>query len=391
MRKKRISISMVLLALLGFMVLNLLPGLMVQAAAAEDTGNIGFYVRALLPENQNDKDLTYFDLKMRPGQSQSLEVEVVNETDGEIAVDISAISASTNRNGIIDYKTPDIRDASLAHPFSELAKVEESTLTIPAKSSAVARISLDMPAREYDGVVLGGLVFTRRDQAPQQSGGTSLQNLYSYVIGVKLSETDAVVAPDFELEQVQGEAVNYQPALVHYIRNKNAAIAKGINLHVVLHNADGQVVGEATHTGIDMAPNSTMPLAVTPAAPGAGAGQQGQNTASPELLPGDYTSQVTLEHDGQSWALEQKFTIGGTEAQNINAQTIGAAGADKSSPVTMLVALLGVAAAVIAGLFIIIMRLLRRREETKELNRLMRRRREQLRMQQKYGKLFDKS
>ncbi|MDL2327846.1 DUF916 domain-containing protein [Ruminococcaceae bacterium OttesenSCG-928-A11] len=385
MLKKLFSAGGALLALFGLL-LALLPGLTVQAAAAGGTGNIGFYVRAVLPENQLDKNLTYFDLRMRPGQRQTLEVEVVNETDSAITVDIGAISASTNRNGVIDYKTPDIRDITLENPFSQLATVESGALEIPAQASVTARITIEMPAQAYDGVVLGGLVFTRRDQAPQQSGGTTLQNLYSYVIGVKLSENDTVVTPDFELERVQGEAVNYQAALVHYIRNRNAAIAKGIDLHVVLRNADGQVVGEAMHTGIDMAPNSTMPLAVTPVAPGGEDGRPGRNADGAELLPGDYTSEVTLEHDGQSWAFEQKFTIGTVEAQAVNGQTLGPAakqGGQLPSGVVLLI-LLGAAVVVIIGLFVIILLMLRRREEARELNRLMRRRREQIRAQQRH-------
>ena len=118
----------------------------------------GYYVRAVLPDNQISNNLSYFDLRMQPGQSQTLEVEVVNESDKVITVDLAAVSASTNRNGIIDYKTPDIRDETLKIPFSEIAAPEDTSIVIEAHSTAMARITIDMPAEVYDGVVLGGLV-----------------------------------------------------------------------------------------------------------------------------------------------------------------------------------------------------------------------------------------
>ena len=380
MAKKLIAAGALVMALLALVLAGIIPGQKALAATGDTTGDIGFYVQAVLPDNQIDETLTYFDLSVNAGQTQTLEVEVVNETAQPITVDIGAISASTNRNGVIDYKTPNIRDKTLEHPFSELAAVEVSALAVPALGTATARVTVNMPAETYDGVVLGGLVFTRRPAARQpDADGMTLQNRYSYVIGVKLSETDTVVDPDFELESIQGETVNYQPALVHSVRNKTAAIAKGVELHVLIRDESGQAVGEARHTGIDMAPNSVMPLAVTPTAP---VEQSGGTT--PALLPGNYTSEVTLEHGGQSWAFEQKFTIGSVQAEQINNETVGGTPREKTQTTTLFIILLAVAAAIILGLFIILMRMLRRREETKELNRLMRKRREELRLREKY-------
>lgn len=369
MKRKALSVGVLVLALIALMLLGQLPALSVQAATADSTGSIGFYVRAVLPENQLDTSLTYFDLRMQPGQTQTLEVEVVNESDEAITVDLNAISASTNRNGVIDYKTSDIRDKTLEHPFSELAALETGALDIPANDSAMARVTVAMPQAEYDGVVLGGLVFTRRPTQPQQeTQGMSLQNQYSYVIGVKLSENDTAVQPDFELESIQGETVNYQPAMVHSIRNRNAAIAKDVVLHVVLRDGSGQVVGELERQGIDMAPNSLMPLAVTPQAPAGEGGENGeadQNAGAPELRPGEYTSEVTLDYQGESWKFEQAFTIGSVEAQQVNDQTIGATSQNGrgAPPSTLLIVLLAAAAVIIIALFVIILLMLRRRKK----------------------------
>lgn len=121
-------VAVPLLALLALLFVTMASGLSAQATSEDATGDIGYYVRAVLPENQIDDNLTYFDLRMEPGKAQTLEVEVVNETNETITVDVAAISASTNRNGVIDYKTPAIRDVTLVHPFSELAQPSASSL-----------------------------------------------------------------------------------------------------------------------------------------------------------------------------------------------------------------------------------------------------------------------
>lgn len=323
------------------------------ALAAENTGT-GFYVRAVLPENQLDKGITYFDLGMSPGRTQTLEVEVVNETDAEIAIDVKAVSASTNRGGVIDYQTPGIRDKTLEHPFSGLAKPESDRLSIPANSTATAFVAVTMPEAEYDGVVLGSLVFTRQPQAAgENSEGVTLQNAFSYVIGVKLSENDNQVLPDFELDSVAAETVNYQPAMVHHIRNKNAAIAKGISLHAVIRGADGRPVAEAEQKNVDMAPNSVMPWALTP-----GAGVE-DNPPSTALQPGAYSTLVTLEYGGKTWTFEQTFTATKEEADTVNSQSIGSESPE--GPNTVIVVLLIAAFIIIVLLGIIILLILRRR------------------------------
>lgn len=339
-------------ALLGLMMIALfaLP-LSAQAAGVESTSDIGFYVRALIPDNQIDNTLTYFDLNMEPGQSQALEVEVVNETDQDIEVDVNTISASTNRNGVIDYKTPEIRDKTLQHPFSELSAVENNSILVPANGTSKAVVTVTMPEDSYDGVVLGGMVFTKAGDEqkmtqPGEATGMAVRNVYSYVVGVKLSETGAVVAPDFEIEAVEAGSVNYKPAMIHHIRNKEAAIVKDMSLDVAIKNADGKVMEQVERSGVDMAPNSVMPLAVT---------------TSGELAAGEYTSEVTIRHEGREWTYETKFTIGSTEADQINTAVPGSEKSVQNN--TLLIILVaGAFAALVVIILLLLVILFRRRK-----------------------------
>lgn len=315
------------------------------AAQQDDSGTIGYFVRALLPENQIDPTVTYFDLRMKPRETQEIIVEIVNETQEELSVHVEAISASTSRNGVIDYKTPDVRDKTLKVGFTDIASLEKNQVNIPAQSTLPVPVLLTMPEESYDGVVLGGLVFTKETEQTGDAEGMVLNNIYSYVIGVKLSETDVDVQPEFELESVQANTVNYMPTMVHNIRNKNAAIAKNIMIDIKIYDQKNQLVSAFQREGMDMAPCSVMPLAVTPS-----------NTPEAEsqgrLVPGEYTSMTTLIQNEKTWNFEQKFVIENEEAQKINAAAIDEAPAEADN--TLLI----IAAAVILVLLLLLVFLL---------------------------------
>ncbi len=78
-----------------------------------NTEEADFTVQAVLPENQVNQNVSYFDLLMEPGDKQTLEVVLTNKTDKPVDVQVEAITASTNRNGIIDYSTPNISDETM--------------------------------------------------------------------------------------------------------------------------------------------------------------------------------------------------------------------------------------------------------------------------------------
>ena len=283
------------------------------AHAQEQPGTLGFSVSAVIPENQIDHRLSYFDLRMQPGQQQDLKVTVTNESDQPLTVDIAAVSASTNSNGIIDYRTPDVKDETLKIAFSEIASVKTPALTMSANSAASVIISVTMPEQEFDGVVLGGICITR--QLPDQQGAAgssspnaSIKSVYSYVIGVKLTETDTVVIPEFEYTDVYAGLTNFHPALIHTIRNTEAAIVKNMSIQVTIYQLGSNTPLCNETRIVDMAPNSVMPLSIL--------------LPEGRLDAGSYRSVVNLELSGREWTLERNFAISQALANEINDQAV---------------------------------------------------------------------
>ncbi len=142
-----------------------------KASAAE----MKFAVTAVIPENQVDKNQTYFDLKMEPGQKQTLQVQMKNDTDKEVVVETHANAAITNSNGITDYSVIDPQlDSTLKIPFSKIAKVQKET-KIPAKSTVTLDVNIEMPNESFDGVILGGLYFKEKENEKEKGKSENVQ------------------------------------------------------------------------------------------------------------------------------------------------------------------------------------------------------------------------
>ena len=68
----------------------------------EAAETMAYSVKANIPENQINKTLTYFDLKMEPNQRQDITLTVSNSSDEKATILISPNVAMTNQNGVID-------------------------------------------------------------------------------------------------------------------------------------------------------------------------------------------------------------------------------------------------------------------------------------------------
>ena len=82
---------------------------------------MGYSVKANLPENQIDKNKTYFDLKMDPNQKEEISLTVKNSSEEEIILNIVPNNSKTNQNGVIDYSDENLeKDKSLKYSLTDI-------------------------------------------------------------------------------------------------------------------------------------------------------------------------------------------------------------------------------------------------------------------------------
>jgi len=91
MKKLLITMTMLVGVLFG--------GLMTTAQAE----NLNYTVSADLPKNQLNSKVSYFDLKVTPGQTQDLTIQIKNSDNAAHKYVVTPNRATTNDNGVIDY------------------------------------------------------------------------------------------------------------------------------------------------------------------------------------------------------------------------------------------------------------------------------------------------
>ncbi|ALS00767.1 cell surface protein [Enterococcus silesiacus] len=297
--------------IVSLLLLIIMIGLAPLKASAQD-GTMNFSVTAVIPENQIDKTKTYFDLKMKPGQVQELEVLMNNPLDKEVTVENYANTAITNDNGIVDYSNSDpTLDKTLKAPFSIISEVEKES-TIPAKSSKTLKVKVTMPDEELDGVILGGLHFTEKEDKTKENkdnSGVQIKNRFAFAIGVLIRENDNVIKPDLLLGKIQPSQVNYRNVLKANIQNTQPVIIQKLEVDArVTKKGSKETLFEQKKPGIRMAPNSNFNF--------------GTSWENEEFKAGKYTLHMNVSNGSEKWKWSKDFEISQKDAKKLNEQAV---------------------------------------------------------------------
>ncbi|MEI5988687.1 hypothetical protein A5881_000174 [Enterococcus termitis] len=300
--KRRIIVLLFLIMMIGGMPLP---------ALAQD-GTMNFSVTAVIPENQIDKTKTYFDLKMNPGQVQVLEVLMNNPLDKEVIVENHANTAVTNDNGIVDYSNSAPKlDKTLKAPFSTITEVEKET-KIPPKSSKTLKVKVTMPEQALDGVILGGLHFTEKEDLAKESqdkSGVQIKNRFAFAIGVLIRENDKVVKPELKLGEIQPSQVNYRNVLKANLQNTQPVIIQDLEVDARITKKSSKTpLFEQKRTGLRMAPNSNFNFGIS--------------WENQEFKAGQYTLHMNVSSGEEKWKWSKDFEISTKKARELNEKAV---------------------------------------------------------------------
>lgn len=271
----------------------------------------GFSIRAVIPENQVDAKQTYFDLRMKPGDEQDVQVVITNSRTEALSAEVRLNAASTGRNGTIAYTNPNVRDSAMTLAVTDVAAPLSQNITVPPNGSETVTIRIKMPDEPIDGVLLGGIAVTGNDTGSdtQAVQGVSLKNTITYVTALKLTTDDSEVAPDFELASVAPQLVNYRTAIVATLRNKAARIVKDMEIKAEVYRKGSDTpLHDLALTNAEMAPLSTGAFVI--------------NWQDEALRAGTYRLHMTANYNGRLWEWDEEFTIAG-EAGDLNKDAVG--------------------------------------------------------------------
>ncbi|WP_167628460.1 DUF916 and DUF3324 domain-containing protein [Listeria valentina] len=274
-------------------------GIFLELMVHAEASNMNYSVQANIPANQLDKTKTFFDLRMKSGEKQIISLTLKNKAGESATILVEPNRATTNRNGVINYgASNDKPDNSLEVNFEQLISSKKEVKLARGEEKKVD-FTLQMPARPFSGMVLGGFYVHKKEANPDTSEAKKVQvkNDFSYVIGVKLTESDEPVTPDLRLNEVKPGLENYQTMVSANIQNTAPTILSDLHVEAqVLKRGEERVLHSASRDNQAMAPNSNYDFTIP---------WDGE-----KLTPGKYLLRLKA-HDGagHKWDFRKGFVI----------------------------------------------------------------------------------
>ncbi|RPA60726.1 DUF3324 domain-containing protein [Aerococcus agrisoli] len=284
----------------------------VRQVSATEENTIGYTVYPVLPENQLTPQVSYFDLRVAPEDQQTLQVEVINEGTEPVTVGMELVNASTNANGLVVYdaELSENPDETLTNPVTEWATLEQDEVTVAVGESEFVNVNLDVPEEAFDGVKLGGIIFTevKDDSTESSSEGFAVSNTYAYAMALQVSENDTEIAPDFKVKNVTPQVSDGARSVVVDIQNPQPKLTGGVTIQTDIRKQnDEEILVSETMENAEFAPNSTMPLVIE---------------WPTEMEAGTYVAKITMTRGEDVWEEEKTFTIEKEASDQINEDAV---------------------------------------------------------------------
>ncbi|WP_245791381.1 DUF916 and DUF3324 domain-containing protein [Enterococcus silesiacus] len=269
-----------------------------------------FSYEILYPENQSDKNLGYYDLLMKPGEEQKIQLQLNNTSDQPMLVTINLNSAKTNGNGVIEYGPSTLaKDDSLKIDLSEIMKGPKE-VTIPAKSSETVTFTVSLPLIRFDGYLAGGIQLkpVMKETKPQNDKNM-IQNKFAFLIGVLISEQEVKeIKPELKLNTVSLKLKDGGYSVFVNISNLKGVFVENMTANVqITEKGKNITLFELKREHMRMAPNTMIDLPIS--------------LDNHRVKSNDYTANIQIKtENGGNWTWIKNFNLSKIEAKQINSQ-----------------------------------------------------------------------
>ncbi|MEB7792123.1 DUF916 and DUF3324 domain-containing protein [Enterococcus faecalis] len=269
-----------------------------------------FGLQAVIPENQVDRSVSYFDLLVQPNQKQTIEVELKNLSEEQRSFFINVNPAVTSDGGTIDYgqKNPQL-DKSLPFDIRKSIHLEANEITLAGKSSQKIPIQLSLPDIQFEGRILAGITVTPKERNEQKESGNQAQivNRLSYSLALVLQQKTNKIVPDLKLVTADSKAFNEVPYIRFLYQNPKGTIISQLVFKTKLYYRDKLFIENTSNTYL-VAPYSHFNLRLD---------LKGQTVKS-----GEYRAEIVAQSEEKTWRFTKKFKISGKEARKTNKNTV---------------------------------------------------------------------
>ncbi|MHC5372246.1 DUF916 and DUF3324 domain-containing protein [Enterococcus sp. LJL120] len=294
-----------------FIIAFVLFFLPVQTVAATGGVAVDYSIKAILPENQVNNELSYFDLRMEPNSIQTIEVQVNNFSDETQKYFVEVNTAQTNGNLLIDYGNSEIPENSPNQlPISEFIQYPKE-IEIPPQKAGVVSFEINVPSEGFDGIKLAG-IHIKKDFSKEDKNENQISSQYDYVLGLVVSENDNSVTPDIVFKGINPENVTNNAAITVQLENPTTTSIKNITMtgNIYLENSNTPMLSREITNG-SVAPESVFDVFFF----------NGDTGTTKPLQAGEYLLELSLQdNQGNQWVFNEIFNITTKQAQQVNNQ-----------------------------------------------------------------------
>jgi len=271
-----------------------------------------FSVQAILPESQIEQTQAYFDLLLDEGEEETLKVRIFNASSEPISIQVSAHTAFTNVNGVVEWdKDAPTPDPTLKYSLAELMEVPDIITLEPGQSQEVS-IQLVMPPERFEGVLAAGLriqEISDDEKETEANQGFSIRNEVSFEIGVIARNDRASVTPDLELLDVFADQLNYRNVFSATVQNFMPTFVNQLEIQAQIRaKGEDKILYAANRKQMAMAPNShfNFPISLN----------------GDPFQSGDYLLTMTARSGDLEWSWEEEFTVDARTARQLNREDV---------------------------------------------------------------------
>lgn len=225
-------------------------------AASSQTPKKAYAINTVLPDNQINQNLKYWDLSLTPKQEETLRLQVVNLGSEKITVTVYANNAVTNNSAVIDYAhtTPTIYPKNAQSFVAMIKGPRKQTVTLDPSATKEVDFKIQAPAKAFDGMILGGL-YTKADVTTTK---TAIHQWVAYQRSVVLrGKKIDTLRPHLTFGQVVPIVQAAELALRLPTTNKPPMYAQAVTSDLtVTRRSDGKRMAQTSNESQEIAPSS---------------------------------------------------------------------------------------------------------------------------------------